>query len=127
MANFSASSLFAGVNAGVQNSYAILSNLYSGGLTLKSSIGTLNGYTKQIADGLVTADNGSGDLANGIKQLKDEAVTPISDALDDGFDDSVERIKQTVTLADDYDIYSDAADGQDTSVKFVYKTAEIEK
>lgn len=104
-----------------------LDTLYSGGLTLKSSIGTLNGYTKQIADGLVTADNGSGDLANGIKQLKDEAVTPISDALDDGFDDSVERIKQTVTLADDYDIYSDAADGQDTSVKFVYKTAEIEK
>lgn len=104
-----------------------LDTLYSGGLTLKSSIGTLNGYTKQIADGLVTADNGAGDLANGIKQLKDEAVTPISDALDDGFDDSVERIKQTVTLADDYDIYSDAADGQDTSVKFVYKTAEIEK
>lgn len=104
-----------------------LDTLYSGGLTIKSSIGTLNGYTKQIADGLVTADNGAGDLANGIKQLKDEAVTPISDALDDGFDDSMERIKQTVTLADDYDIYSDAADGQDTSVKFVYKTAEIEK
>ncbi len=36
MANFSASSLFAGVNAGVQNSYAILSNLYSGGLTQKN-------------------------------------------------------------------------------------------
>lgn len=36
MANFSASSLFAGVNAGVQNSYAVLSNLYSGGLTQKN-------------------------------------------------------------------------------------------
>lgn len=36
MSNFSASSLFAGVNAGVTNSYAILSNLYSGGITQKN-------------------------------------------------------------------------------------------
>lgn len=36
MANFSASSLFAGVNAGVMNSYAILSNLYSDGITQKN-------------------------------------------------------------------------------------------
>lgn len=36
MANFSASSLFAGVNAGVRNSYAVLSNMYSGGLTQKN-------------------------------------------------------------------------------------------
>ena len=36
MANFSASSLFAGVNAGVMNSYAVLSNMYSDGLTQKN-------------------------------------------------------------------------------------------
>ena len=36
MANFSASSLFAGVNAGINNSYAVLSNLYSDGLTQKN-------------------------------------------------------------------------------------------
>ena len=36
MANLSASSLFAGVNAGVQNSYAVLSKMYSGGITQKN-------------------------------------------------------------------------------------------
>ena len=36
MTNFSASSLFAGINAGAMNSYAILSNLYSDGLTKKN-------------------------------------------------------------------------------------------
>lgn len=36
MANFSASSLFAGVNAGVTNSYAVLSKMYSGELTQKN-------------------------------------------------------------------------------------------
>jgi len=36
MANFSASSLFAGVNAGISNSYAVLSNMYSDGLTRKN-------------------------------------------------------------------------------------------
>ncbi len=36
MATFSASSLFAGVNAGISNSYAVLSNMYSDGLTQKN-------------------------------------------------------------------------------------------
>lgn len=36
MAKFSASSLFSGINAGAMNSYAILSNLYSDGLTQKN-------------------------------------------------------------------------------------------
>lgn len=36
MSNFSASSLFAGVNAGVMNSYAMLSKMYSGGITQKN-------------------------------------------------------------------------------------------
>ena len=45
MSTFSASSLFAGINAGVTNSYAILSNMYSGGLTQKNlsqNFGTLD-------------------------------------------------------------------------------------
>ena len=36
MANLSASSLFSGVNAGVRNSYAVLSNMYSDGLSQKN-------------------------------------------------------------------------------------------
>lgn len=36
MAKLNGSSLFAGINAGVTNSYAILSNLYSDGLTQKN-------------------------------------------------------------------------------------------
>lgn len=36
MAKMNGSSLFAGINAGVTNSYAILSNLYSDGLTQKN-------------------------------------------------------------------------------------------
>ena len=36
MANLSASSLFAGVNSGITNSYAVLSHMYSGGLTQKN-------------------------------------------------------------------------------------------
>lgn len=36
MAKFNGSALFAGINAGVTNSYSILSNLYSDGLTQKN-------------------------------------------------------------------------------------------
>lgn len=45
MSNFSASSLFAGVNAGITNSYAILSHLYSGGLTQKNLMSALTNQT----------------------------------------------------------------------------------
>lgn len=50
MTNFSGSSLFAGVNAGVANSYAILSNLYSDGLTqsnLTNALSNTNLITSQ--------------------------------------------------------------------------------
>ena len=45
MANFSATSLFAGVNAGVRNSYAVLSNMYSDGLTQKNLTKALTNTT----------------------------------------------------------------------------------
>ena len=103
-----------------------LDTLYQAGLTFKTGVSTLHDYTAQLADGTADAQEGSVTLADGIGKLNDEAVAPISDALNDEFDDGIERIKKTVNLADDYDIYSDAAEGQDTSVKFIYKTAGIE-
>lgn len=102
-----------------------LDTLYSGGLTLKSSVATLFTYTQQIATGVATAANGSGTLADGISQLKSEAVDPVADAMNGDLDEVVDRIKQSVTLADDYNIYSSAEDGKDTSVKFIYKTDGI--
>ncbi|MDE5780548.1 MAG: hypothetical protein K2I03_03605 [Lachnospiraceae bacterium] len=102
-----------------------LDTLYSAGLTLKSSVSTLYGYTNQIANGLITADNGSSELADGIGRLKSEAVDPVNDAVNDELDEGIARIKKTVTLGDEYDIYSDAIEGQDTSVKFIYKTEGI--
>lgn len=102
-----------------------LDTLYSAGLTLKSSVSTLYGYTQQIANGLITADNGSGELADGISRLKSEAVNPVNDAVNDELDEGIARIKKTATLGDEYDIYSDAVEGQDTSVKFIYKTDGI--
>lgn len=102
-----------------------LDTLYSAGLTLKSSVSTLYGYTQQISDGLITADNGSGELTDGISRLKSEAVEPVNDAVNDELDEGIARIKKTATLGGEYDIYSDAVEGQDTSVKFIYKTDGI--
>ncbi|MCD8378276.1 MAG: EF-hand domain-containing protein [Candidatus Gastranaerophilales bacterium] len=45
MSTFSASSLFAGVNSSLTNSYAILSNLYSDGLTKKNLTKALTNTT----------------------------------------------------------------------------------
>lgn len=101
--------------------------LYSGGLTLKDSVATLYSGTQQIASGLVSADDGAGKLADGIVELKEKAVDPVSETLDGDFDDDVERIQKTIEIADDYDVYSDAAEGKEATVKFIYKTGEIEK
>lgn len=76
MSNFSASSLFAGVNAGITNSYAILSSLYSGGLTQKNLASAMSNtnvlatgygatFASYLSQNFATLDkNGNGKLSD---------------------------------------------------------------
>lgn len=116
-----------------------VNELYQGGLLLQSSVnqlygGTetavvggnkLNSATTQVTEGIGLLYEGSVQLDNGMSQFKDEAIDKISDFIEGDFTEIAERIKATISLANDYTIYSMAGDGKNTSVKFIYETEGI--
>lgn len=116
-----------------------VNELYQGGLLLQSSVnqlysGTetavvggnkLNSATTQVTEGIGLLYEGSVQLDNGMAQFKDEAIDKISDFIEGDFTEIAERIKATISLANDYTIYSMAGDGKSTSVKFIYETEGI--
>lgn len=114
--------------------------LYQGGLLFKSSISQLYEGTKKAAAGGSELDNGtqkvtegiaklydgSVQLDDGMGQFKEEAVDKIQDFAEKDLKEVTDRIKATTEAAADYTIFSDAAEGKSTSVKFIYETAGIE-
>ena len=113
--------------------------LYEGGLLFKSSIsqlyeGTnkaaaggneLNNATNQVASGISQLHDGSVQLDDGMGQFKEEAVDTISEFVKNDLQDLLDRVKATVDAAGEYTIFSDAASGKSTSVKFIYETAAV--
>jgi putative membrane protein len=113
--------------------------LYQGGLLLKTSVAKLydgtqtaaNGgkdlstATNQVSDGINKLYDGSVTLDNGMLQFKEEAIDKLEDVAGSTLKEAGERIKAILDLADNYNIYTDAAEGKNTSVKFIYETDGI--
>lgn len=113
--------------------------LYQGGLLFKSSIsqlyaGTskaasggneLNTATDKVTSGISQLYDGSVKLDDGMGRFKEEAIDKISDFVKNDLEDLLDRIKATIDAAGEYTIFSDAAEGKSTSVKFIYETAAV--
>lgn len=113
--------------------------LYQGGLLLKSAVNQLYDGTKaavlggndlmsataQVSDGINSLNDGAVRLDNGMAQFKEEAINKVSGFVEGELTEITERIKATISLANDYTIYSMAAEGKSTSVKFIYETEGI--
>jgi hypothetical protein len=76
----------------------------------------------------------SDDTVSVFRKALNQADSLISDAKDNGYLDKIDSAQELLArkdeylkLADEYQIFTEAADGATTSVKFVYKTAEIKK
>lgn len=118
-----------------------VAQLYQGGILLRTSVAELYAGTQtaaqggkdlltatsQVSDGIGQLYNGSVTLDNGMAQFKSEAIDKVNDTLKNTLTEASERIKAVVKLANDYTIYSAAAEGKSTSVKFIYETDGITK
>lgn len=116
-----------------------IKQLYDGGILMQTSVGKLYDGTQKANAGmgeLITStgkiksaisqlSDGSTTLSNGVTQFKTQAIDKLSTSLSGDLEGAVERLKATMTLSQNYKIYSMAAQDKDTSVKFIYKTAEI--
>lgn len=103
-----------------------VNQLYEGTKPTAKDINTLLSGTDQLASGIGELQTGAETLSSGMKQFNDEAISKVSDFVNGDLTTITERIKATVNLAKDYNIYSDALEGKSTSVKFIYETDGIE-
>lgn len=103
-----------------------LGTLANGTSTLNSKMPTLTNGTNQLAGGIDKLANGAGQLNDGISQLSDEGVDGVVDSYNNKVVPAIERIEGTLKASKDYDIFTQIADGQTSSVKFIYRTESIE-
>lgn len=103
-----------------------VNQLYEGTKPTAKDVNTLLSGTDQLASGIGELQTGAETLSSGMKQFNDEAISKVSDFVNGDLTTITERIKATVNLAKDYNIYSDAVEGKSTSVKFIYETDGIE-
>lgn len=103
-----------------------VNQLYEGTKPTAKDVNTLLSGTDQLASGIGELQTGAETLSSGMKQFNDEAISKVSDFVNGDLTTITERIKATVNLAKDYNIYSDALEGKSTSVKFIYETDGIE-
>ena len=102
-----------------------VNQLYEGTKPTAKDVNTLLSGTDQLASGIGELQTGADTLSSGMKQFNDEAISKVSDFVNGDLTTITERIKATVNLAKDYNIYSDAVEGKSTSVKFIYETDGI--
>lgn len=115
--------------------------LYQGGLLLRTSVNKLYEGTQtasdggkdlltatsQVSDGISKLSEGAITLDNGMSQFKSEVTDKLDGEVKNTLTEVSERIKSVVNIANDYTIYTDAAEGKSTSVKFIYETDGIKK
>lgn len=126
---------------GVGQAYAGSKDLASGAAQLKGGAEQLKGGAQQLYDGITALQDGSSALTDGVSQLKDggmqlsegmkqfneEGVQKITEAFHGDLSQLSARLKALGDVSRNYRNFSGIADGMPGSVKFIYRTAAIQK
>lgn len=115
------------LNSKVPELVGAVAQLKEGTATVNNGGVTLKGATVKISEGIAALYDGTVKLDDGMEQFKSEAIDKIKKVAEGVLEEESERIKEVVKLANDYTIFSDAAEGKSTSVKFIYETSGITK
>lgn len=91
-------------------------------------VDALNAGIGQLAEGLKATAEGSDQLTNGLSTFDNEGIQKIIEAFDE-LDGDMGQVKDEINslrdAANDYDTFDVKADGQTSSVRFIYKTDQI--
>ena len=126
---------------GVAQAYAGSKDLAIGSNELKGGSQQLKDGAQQLYDGISSFQSGSSALVDGVSQLKDggmqlsegmkqfneDGIQKITEAFQGDLSQLAARLKALGEVSRSYQNYSGIADGMPGSVKFVYRTASIEK
>ena len=97
-----------------------MGTLYNGILTMKKGL-------PKLVDGVKELRDGSMQLSDGLKEFDKEGIRKITDLLGGDLGTVLSRIRVITDVSKEYINFSGIADDMDGSVKFIYKTEEIEE
>lgn len=101
--------------------------LVSNNDTLNSGAAQLVNGTSQIVDGVNKLDTGSHILADGMVEFNEQGINKIVNAYKGDLKPLANRLQAMIDAGEDYQSYSDIADGANGSVKFIYKLDSIKE
>lgn len=101
--------------------------LVSNNDTLNSGTAQLVNGTSQIVDGVNKLDTGSHTLADGMVEFNEQGINKIVNAYKGDLKPLANRLQAMIDAGEDYQSYSDIADGANGSVKFIYKLDSIKE
>ena len=112
--------------AGVKDAADGGAKVNAGAKQLKDGTAELKSGVSQLVPGVEKLSDGSKQLADGIKELNDKGISKLTGLAGDDLRNLVDRVKATVDVSKNYKSFAGIADGADGSVKFIYKTDEVE-
>lgn len=120
------------VSTGANSLSTGVKQLYKGVKTVNTNMDTLNVGVKDLMGGTGKLLLGTVDLKDGMAKFDEEGIKKLTNKLTNVLDEYditalKDRVQETVDAGKEYTIFTDAADGTTTSVKFIYKTEAIEK
>lgn len=108
------------VEKGAMELKAGIGSLTDGIITVKNGMPALTGGVSELSDGAAK-------LADGLKDLNDQGIKKITDAVNGDIAGLMARIRATADVSRDYKSFTGLSDGMDGQVKFIYRTDSIEK
>ena len=102
------------------------SQLSSGMSQLCDGILTMKDGLPALTDGVTSLRDGSMQLSDGLKEFNEKGIQKLVELVDGDLAGLLSRIRVLTEVAKEYKNYSGIADGMDGTVKFIYKTEEIE-
>lgn len=113
------------LKAGTDALAAGTSKLVANNATLTSGAAQLVNGTSQVVDGVNQLDTGSHTLADGMVQFNESGINKLVNAYTGDLKPLASRLQAVLDAGEDYQSYTDVADGVNGSVKFIYKLGAI--
>ena len=111
--------------AGVQSAADGAHSAKDGSAQLAAGTKTLYDGVNTLNNGAVALDDGTNRLNDGLNQFNDEGISKLTGALDeDQIHDLKTVLDEMTDRLENYTSFAGTPDGAESSVKFIYKTAE---
>jgi len=111
--------------AGASTLAANNSSLTSGAAALADGTETLNNAAATLSSGVSKLNTGAITLKDGMAEFNAEGISQITSLLGDDATTTLDTIKEVVKLGNNYTSFTGSTGNYDSTVTFIYKTAEI--